>query len=100
MPSAGGEPRVLLADEYDNKAPAWRPDGRHVLFTSQAGANLHAVFIAQHHVKQDKIDPAVGQMLADRILAVARQRDEAILAQQLGQRACSPLENRKDFRAP
>ncbi len=34
MPAGGGEPQVLLADEFDNLAPAWRPDNRHVLFLS------------------------------------------------------------------
>ncbi len=34
MPAAGGDPRVLLADEFDNVRPAWRPDNRHVLFLS------------------------------------------------------------------
>lgn len=34
MPAAGGDPRVLLADEFDNVSPAWRPDNRHVLFLS------------------------------------------------------------------
>jgi len=34
MPAAGGDPQVLLADEFDNIAPAWRPDNRHVLFIS------------------------------------------------------------------
>jgi len=34
MPAAGGDPRVLLADEFDNLSPAWRPDNRHVLFLS------------------------------------------------------------------
>jgi len=34
MPAAGGDPQVLLADEFDNIDPAWRPDNRHVLFIS------------------------------------------------------------------
>jgi Tol biopolymer transport system component/predicted Ser/Thr protein kinase len=34
MPAAGGDPQVLLADEFDNTSPAWRPDNRHVLFLS------------------------------------------------------------------
>jgi len=37
MPAAGGEPRVLLADEFDNISPAWRPDNRHILFLSDRG---------------------------------------------------------------
>ncbi len=39
MPAAGGEPEVLLADEFDNNAPAFRPDDRHVLFLSDRGAS-------------------------------------------------------------
>jgi len=34
MPAAGGEPQILLADEFDNIMPAWRPDNRHILFIS------------------------------------------------------------------
>jgi serine/threonine protein kinase/dipeptidyl aminopeptidase/acylaminoacyl peptidase len=37
MPAAGGDPQVLLADEFDNIAPAWRPDNRHILFLSDRG---------------------------------------------------------------
>jgi Tol biopolymer transport system component/predicted Ser/Thr protein kinase len=47
MPAAGGEPRVLLADEFDNTSPAWRPDNRHILFLSDrrgtSGANLFEI---------------------------------------------------------
>jgi Tol biopolymer transport system component len=39
MPAAGGDPEVLLADEFDNNAPAFRPGGRHVLFLSDRGAS-------------------------------------------------------------
>ncbi|NIA01740.1 MAG: protein kinase [Bacteroidia bacterium] len=37
MPAAGGDPQVLLADEFDNQKPAWRPDNRHVVFLSNRG---------------------------------------------------------------
>jgi len=37
MPAAGGDPQVLLADEFDNQRPAWRPDNRHVVFLSNRG---------------------------------------------------------------
>ena len=37
MPAAGGDPQILLADEFDNLSPAWRPDNRHVLFLSNRG---------------------------------------------------------------
>ena len=34
MAAAGGNPRVLLTDGFDNVAPAWRPDNRHIVFLS------------------------------------------------------------------
>jgi Tol biopolymer transport system component/predicted Ser/Thr protein kinase len=34
MPETGGEPQILLADEFDNILPAWRPDNHHLLFIS------------------------------------------------------------------
>jgi len=34
MPAAGGEPEVLLADDFDNLGPAWRPDNRNIVFRS------------------------------------------------------------------
>jgi serine/threonine protein kinase/WD40 repeat protein len=37
MPAAGGDPQLLLADEFDNLSPAWRPDNRHILFLSNRG---------------------------------------------------------------
>jgi Tol biopolymer transport system component len=37
MPSAGGDPELLLADGFDNSFPAWRPDNRHVVFLSDRG---------------------------------------------------------------
>jgi serine/threonine protein kinase/Tol biopolymer transport system component len=45
MPARGGEPRVLLADEFDNIMPAWRPDNRHILFLSdRQGSSAANVF--------------------------------------------------------
>jgi len=47
MPATGGDPQVLLADEFDNVSPAWRPDNRHVLFLSDrrgsSGADVFEV---------------------------------------------------------
>jgi Tol biopolymer transport system component len=47
MPAAGGEPQVLLADDFDNIMPAWRPDNRHILFLSDrrgnSGANVFEI---------------------------------------------------------
>jgi Tol biopolymer transport system component len=47
MPAAGGEPQVLLADEFDNIMPTWRPDNRHILFLSDrrgtSGANVFEI---------------------------------------------------------
>jgi Tol biopolymer transport system component len=50
MAAAGGEPQVLLADEFDNITPAWRPDNRHILFLSDrrgtSGANVFEIDVA------------------------------------------------------
>jgi len=47
MAAAGGEPQVLLADEFDNISPTWRPDNRHILFLSDrrgtSGANVFEI---------------------------------------------------------
>ena len=39
---AGASP--LLADGLDNKSPAWRPDGQHVLYRSYAGESFENVW--------------------------------------------------------
>jgi len=39
MPTAGGDPQVLLADGFDNHTPVWRPDNRHLLFLSERGGS-------------------------------------------------------------
>ncbi|MEN8162516.1 MAG: protein kinase [Acidobacteriota bacterium] len=56
MPAAGGEPRVLLADEFDNVSPAWRPDNRHVLFLSDrrgsSGADVFEIDVGGGLPKQ------------------------------------------------
>jgi Tol biopolymer transport system component len=45
MPARGGEPQVLLADEFDNQMPTWRPDNRHILFLSdRQGSSAANVF--------------------------------------------------------
>jgi serine/threonine protein kinase len=40
MPAAGGDPEVLLADEFENMSPAWRPDNRRVVFRSTRGGGV------------------------------------------------------------
>jgi Tol biopolymer transport system component len=37
-PAAGGDPEVLLGDEFDYEAAAWRPDNRRVVFISSRGS--------------------------------------------------------------
>lgn len=37
MPATGGDPEVLLADEFDNIMPMFRQDGRHIVFVSDRG---------------------------------------------------------------
>ena len=44
MPAAGGDPTVLLGDDADNAAPAWRPDNRRVIFPSSRGGGLHQLW--------------------------------------------------------
>jgi serine/threonine protein kinase/Tol biopolymer transport system component len=39
MPASGGEPKVLLVDQWDNIEPAWRPDNRNILFISDRAGN-------------------------------------------------------------
>ena len=56
MPDAGGDPQVLLADEFDNVRPAWRPDNRHVLFLSDrrgsSGSDVFEVDVTGGSPKQ------------------------------------------------
>ncbi len=55
MPAGGGEPEILLAEEFDNLSPAWRPDNRHVLFGSNRGgavANLWEIDSSTGALKQ------------------------------------------------
>ena len=55
MPAAGGESKLLLADEFDNISPAWRPDNRHVVFGSNRGgtvANLWEIDSSTGSLKQ------------------------------------------------
>jgi len=40
MAQTGGVPEVLLADEFDNLAPAWRLDNRRIVFLSDRGGGF------------------------------------------------------------
>lgn len=42
IPAAGGDPIAVLMDEYDNRTPTFRPDGRHLVFDSDrtGGRNI------------------------------------------------------------
>ena len=44
MSSGGGDPEVLLMDEFDNRRMAWRPDNRHILFRSNRTGNRFNLF--------------------------------------------------------
>jgi Tol biopolymer transport system component len=44
MPAGGGDPEVLLGDEFDYQNPAWRPDNRRVVFISSRGSAFPALF--------------------------------------------------------
>jgi TolB protein len=39
MPSHGGDPIALSYGDYDNVAPRWSPDGKHIAFISNRGGN-------------------------------------------------------------
>jgi len=39
IPAAGGDAFPLTYGEYDNTAPRWSPDGRHIAFISNRGGN-------------------------------------------------------------
>ena len=56
MAVSGGDPRVLLEDEFDNLSPVWRPDNRHILFLSDrrgtSGANVFEIDVAGGPPKQ------------------------------------------------
>jgi Tol biopolymer transport system component/DNA-binding winged helix-turn-helix (wHTH) protein len=53
-PAAGGEPRVLLRDEYDNTTPSFSSDSRRIVFQSNRGGpqNLWDVEIASGRLRQ------------------------------------------------
>jgi Tol biopolymer transport system component len=59
MPSAGGDPDLLLADGFDNSAPAWRPDNRHVVFLSNRGGSANNLW------EIDTSSGAVSPLIAD-----------------------------------
>jgi serine/threonine protein kinase len=44
MPAEGGDPEVLLQDEFDYRSGVWRPDNRHVVFNSARGASIVDLF--------------------------------------------------------
>jgi Tol biopolymer transport system component len=44
MSSRGGDPEVLLMDEFDNQGMAWRPDNRHIVFISNRAGNVPNLF--------------------------------------------------------
>jgi len=55
MSPNGSDPKVLLADEFDNLSPAWRPDGRHIVFRSDRGGggmNVWEIDIATGSLSQ------------------------------------------------
>jgi serine/threonine protein kinase/WD40 repeat protein len=55
MSAAGGDPEELLADEFNNYAPAWRPGTRNVVFLSNRGRgsrNLWEIDVATGSTSQ------------------------------------------------
>jgi len=47
MPTSGGDPDVLLADEFDNRHPVFRPDGHRLVFDSDrtGGRNIWEIVL-------------------------------------------------------
>jgi len=55
MSADGSDQQVLLSDEFDHLSPAWRPDGRHIVFRSDRGGggmNVWEIDIATGSVSQ------------------------------------------------
>jgi len=82
MPAAGGEPEMLLGDEFENRHVAWRPDNRHVVFDSDRAGDSKDLFeidVVTRTVRQltflpkDIIAPSVS--LDDRIAYAAFWHD-------------------------
>jgi len=44
MPATGGDPEVLLDDEFHNEEIKWRPDNRHLVFQSDRAGNTVNLF--------------------------------------------------------
>jgi TolB protein len=44
VPAEGGDPEILLHDEFDNRGMVWRPDNRRVVFESKRGATHRNLF--------------------------------------------------------
>jgi len=44
MPAEGGEPEVLVRDEFSQGSAVWRPDNRHVVFQSSRGGSSTNLF--------------------------------------------------------
>ena len=54
MPASGEDPEVLLEDEFDNRHPLFRPDGRHLVFDSDrtGGRNIWDLDLHTGRLKQ------------------------------------------------
>jgi len=55
MPVEGGEPEVLVRDEFNQGSAVWRPDNRHVVFQSNRGgssANLFEIDVETREIRQ------------------------------------------------
>ena len=54
MDAPGGEPALLLADEYQNVQPAWAPDSQRLVFVPNRGgaANLWEIDVSSRRLRQ------------------------------------------------
>lgn len=76
IPATGGEPEVLLADDFDDIGPTWRPDNRHILFLSNRGESSGGADIWEI----DLVDGSLRQLTfeTNRVVSVSVSADDRV----------------------
>jgi Tol biopolymer transport system component len=74
MPVEGGEPEVLVRDEFSQGSAVWRPDNRHVVFQSNRGGASTNLF--EIDVETREIRPLTHE--SREIVTVSVSRDDRI----------------------